>query len=123
MDTSQVKKVRCRERRMLRVRKSLRGTSTKPRLSVIRSNLNIYLQLIDDTTGHTLASLSTLSKSIRGTELAKKSKGSARELGKAMAKLAKEKNIETAVFDRGLRKYHGLVAEVAEGAREAGLSL
>lgn len=123
MDTSQVKKVKCRERRMLRVRKSLRGTSTKPRLSVTKSNLNIYLQLIDDTTGHTLVSLSTLSKANKGTELAKKSKSTSRELGKAMAKLAKEKNIKTAIFDRGLRKYHGHVAEVAEGAREGGLSL
>jgi large subunit ribosomal protein L18 len=105
-----------RQRRVFRVRKALKGTLTKPRLSVYKSNKHLYAQLIDDTNSHTLASACTLSK-----EKMKKSKESAKQIGLTIAKLAKEKNINNIVFDRGRFKYHGLIAHLADGAREGGL--
>ena len=121
MDSSVIKKVIKRKRRALRVRKKLRGTSSRPRLSVVKSNAHIFVQLIDDQNHQTLASTSTLSKEFKGTEFSKKSKASARKLGEKIAELAKAKNVETAIFDRGSHKYHGVIAEVAEGARAGGM--
>jgi len=110
-----------RQRRVWRVRKELKGTAEKPRLSVFKSNKHICAQLIDDEQGITLASAGTLSKEFQDKKMGKKSKEAAREVGIAIAKVAKKKNILTAVFDRGFNKYHGLLAEVASGARETGL--
>jgi large subunit ribosomal protein L18 len=106
-----------RKSRALRNRKKLKGTPAKPRLSVCKTNKNIYLQLIDDSSGITLVSLSTLSKEISE----KKSKDSAKILGTKIAELALQKQIEQVVFDRGRCKYHGIVAEIANSARSAGL--
>lgn len=107
-----------REKRALRVRKKLKGSSERPRLCVIKSLKHIGAQLIDDETGVTLASFSTMSKELRGH---KKSKESARLVGEKIAEFAKEKNIEKVIFDRGRFKYHGLIAELAQGAREKGI--
>jgi len=104
-----------REGRHRRVRKKIRGTAERPRLSVYRSLTQIYAQLIDDVHGHTLISASTLSLK-KGIKIEK-----ARECGKAIAKQAKEKGIKNIVFDRSGYKYHGRIKAVAEGAREAGL--
>lgn len=110
-----------RVRRALRVRKHLRGTSTKPRLCVVKSNCHIQAQLIDDETGHTLGGAATFSKEFRATEFNKKNKASARKIGEQIAEIAKSKNIKEVVFDRGPSKYHGVLAELAEGARAGGL--
>lgn len=108
-------------KRALRVRKRLRGTAEKPRLTVHRSNRNLFAQLIDDEKGITLASYSTVVKGEKGTDNAKKSKASAKHIGQKIGEAAKKQKIEAAVFDRGHNKYHGLLAELAEGARETGL--
>lgn len=121
MDNSKKRRLRARNNRVMRVRKKLRGTDIRPRLSVSKTNKNIYAQLIDDVNGITIAGIGTLSKENKSTAFNKKSKEAARHIGKQIAELAKGKSIETVIFDRGRFKYHGVVAELAEGAREAGL--
>jgi large subunit ribosomal protein L18 len=108
-------------KRALRVRKHVRGTSIKPRLSVIKSNKHIQVQLIDDENGITLGHASTFTSEFRDTEFGKKNKASARKLGEVIAQKAIEKNIKEVVFDRGPSKYHGILAELADAARSAGL--
>ena len=107
-----------RQKRHLRVRGAISGTPERPRLNVFRSLNNIYAQIIDDTTGTTLVATSMLAASFEGNggncEGAKK-------VGQEIAKLAKEKGIQTVVFDRGGYLYHGRVKALAEGAREGGL--
>jgi large subunit ribosomal protein L18 len=110
-----------RRRRKLRVRKQVRGSAEKPRLSVFKSNMHIFAQLIDDDKGFTIASAGTVMKEFQGNKLGKRSKESARAVGAKIAEVAKQKNIANAVFDRGFNKYHGLLAEVANAARETGL--
>lgn len=121
MRNTTVKNQRLRERRALRVRKHLRGTSMKPRLCVVKSNKHIQVQLIDDDTGSTLGSAATFSKEFRDTEFAARNKESAKKLGSRIAEIAKEKNIKEVVFDRGPFKYHGILAELADAARKGGL--
>lgn len=111
----------CRKRRAMSVRKKVRGEAAKPRLSVFRSNQHILAQVIDDEARVTLFGIGTLSKEFQGTPFAKKSKSAAREIGKRIAAEAKKKQIEHVVFDRGFYKYHGVIAELADAAREAGL--
>ena len=123
MNKESIKRHKLRTRRKIRVRKKLRGNSLKPRLCVVKTNRHIFLQLIDDEKGKTLGSASTLSKRFRTGENNKKSKSSGRALGKEIAGLAKELKILQVVFDRGRSKYHGILAEVAEGAKEAGLKI
>ena len=108
-----------RQKRRYRVRKRLKGTAKRPRLSVFKSHRHIGGQLIDDEAGVTLAFLTTASKgSFRER---KKSKVDARFIGTELAKLARSKKIEQVIFDRGRFKFHGLVAELAHAARENGL--
>lgn len=107
-----------RIKRHLRVRKKVSGTPEMPRLSVYRSEKNIYAQIIDDTKGITLVSASSLDKEL---EVAGSNKEGAKLVGEAVAKRALEKGISKVVFDRGGYIYHGRVKELAEGAREAGL--
>ena len=104
--------------RHVRVRGKISGTPERPRLSVFRSNANIYAQIIDDVNGVTLVSASTLEKEFEG---ATGNKEAARKVGALVAERAKAKGIEEVVFDRGGYVYHGRVAELAEGAREGGL--
>lgn len=110
-----------RHRRVMRVRKGLRGNAVKPRLCVSKTNKHISAQLIDDEAGVTLASAGTMTKAFRSTEFTSKSKAAARQVGIKLAELAKQKKIDSAVFDRGHHKYHGILAELAHGARESGL--
>lgn len=110
-----------RKRRAMHVRKAVRGTSEKPRLSIFRSNRHLLAQLIDDENHKTIVGVSTLSKDLKGTEFSKKSKESAKEIGKRIAKEAKKNNIQTIIFDRGAYKYHGIIAELADAARAEGL--
>ncbi|MBP3223324.1 MAG: 50S ribosomal protein L18 [Actinomycetaceae bacterium] len=110
-----------RTRRHFRLRKKVVGTPQRPRLVVTRSNRHMVAQVIDDTAGHTLASASTLEASLRSENANKVDKS--RKVGELIAKRAQEAGITTVVFDRGGNKYHGRVAAVADGAREAGLVL
>lgn len=111
-----------RKRRTLRVRRKIHGTATRPRLAVVKTNKHILAQLIDDDAHHTIGSFSTLSKDIRQTEFNRKSKVAARKIGEEIAKIAVSKNIKEVIFDRGPSKYHGILAELANGARENGLT-
>ena len=115
---SELKRRNCqRKSRAIRVRKKLRGSSDKPRLCVTKSNVHISVQLIDDEVGVTLASASTMQQDLKG----RKSIESAKRVGAKIADLAKEKSIQKVVFDRGRNKFHGVIKEVANAAREAGL--
>jgi large subunit ribosomal protein L18 len=121
MDKSQIRRNQSRKSRVFRVRKKVRGTAEKPRLTVSKTNAHLYVQLIDDEKSLTLASMGTLSKKNGKGELAHKSKESARKIGQGIAAAAKKLQIERIVFDRGRHKFHGIVAELANSAREAGL--
>ena len=107
-----------REKRRKRVRRKIAGTANRPRLSVYRSNVNIYAQLIDDDAAQTLAAADS-----REVGEAENRKEAARKVGELIARKAREAGIEVAVFDRGGNKYHGRIAALAEGAREGGLKL
>jgi large subunit ribosomal protein L18 len=114
-------KFQARKHRQLRVRGRVTGTSERPRLSVYRSLSNIYVQVIDDSAGKTLVSASTIDSEI-AAQLKDKSKvDAARVVGKVVAERAKNAGITQVVFDRAGYQYHGRVAALAEGAREAGL--
>lgn len=107
-----------RKRRHIRVRRKISGTAECPRLCVYRSNNNIYVQLIDDVAGNTLAQASTLDKQVKTKH---SNKEAASEVGALIAKRALEKNIKSVVFDRGGYIYHGVVKELADAARKGGL--
>src|SRR5437868_1460744 len=111
-----------RIRRHHRLRKRVAGSSVRPRLSVFRSNIHIYAQVIDDTTSRTLAAASskdsTLAQSLAGQNKTERAKA----VGKLIAERARDAGISQVVFDRGGYKYHGRVQALAEAAREAGLS-
>ncbi|MEO1449837.1 MAG: 50S ribosomal protein L18 [Bacteroidota bacterium] len=114
------KKVLRRKRIQRRLRTRINGTADKPRLSIFRSNKQIYAQLIDDVEGKTLASCSSRSKELNLQAVSKTDVS--REVGKKLAESAKAKGIEVVVFDRSGYKYHGRIKALAEGAREGGLN-
>jgi large subunit ribosomal protein L18 len=114
-------KAAARGRRHLRVRKRVSGTTVRPRLVVNRSARHVFVQVIDDTQGVTLASASTLEADLRSFEGDKTAK--AKRVGELVAERAKAAGIEAVVFDRGGNRYHGRVAAIADGAREGGLAL
>ena len=114
------KKAVARKRRHTRVRKKVTGTASRPRLVVSRSTRHLFVQVVDDTAGRTVASASTMESSLRAAEGDKTAK--ARKVGELVAERAKKAGIEAVVFDRGGNKYHGRVAALAEGAREGGLA-
>jgi len=107
-----------RQKRHKRIRRNLSGTAVRPRLSVFRSNTNIYAQLIDDVEGVTLASASSLDTNVSGDSKVEE----AAAVGALIAKQAKDKDITVVVFDRGGYQYHGRVKALADAARENGLS-
>jgi large subunit ribosomal protein L18 len=107
-------KLRKQNKRKLRVRTKIKGISNRPRLSVYRSNKNIYAQIVDDTKGTTLASASSLKLKETGAKAAEK-------VGSNIAKSATKKGTKTVVFDRGQYKYHGQIKALAESARKNGL--
>ncbi|KYZ77717.1 50S ribosomal protein L18 [Anaerosporomusa subterranea] len=110
-----------RKQRHLRVRKTLHGTTERPRLNVFRSLHHIYAQIINDETGVTLVSASTVEKEVSASLVNGGNTEAAKAVGTAIAKRAAEKGIEKVVFDRGGYIYHGRVAALAAAAREAGL--
>jgi large subunit ribosomal protein L18 len=111
-----------RQRRRFRVRKRIRGTPQRPRLSVYRSHRNLACQIIDDTTGRTLVAVSTASKELRGTLPYGGNKKAAEVVGKLLAEKALAAGITQVAFDRGHYKYHGRVAALADAARAGGLN-
>ena len=110
-----------RRRRHLRVRKKVQGSALRPRLVVSRSARHVFVQIVDDGTGHTLASASTMEADLRAVGADKTAK--ARKVGELVAERAKAAGVAQVVFDRGGNRYHGRVAAIAEGAREGGLTL
>lgn len=116
---SQDSKVIRRQKLRWRIRNKVQGTAQTPRLSVFRSNKDIYVQLIDDATGTTLAAASSRDKDIAAIAGNKVEKSA--NVGKALAQKAKALGIEACIFDRGGYLYHGRVKSVADGAREGGL--
>ncbi len=110
-----------RRRRHLRVRKKVEGSAARPRLVVTRSSRHVFVQVVDDGSGRTLASASTMEADLRTAGTDKTAK--ARRVGELVAARAKAAGVEQVVFDRGGNRYHGRVAAIADGAREGGLSL
>ena len=110
-----------RDRRHSRLRKKIEGTASRPRLVVTRSARHVFVQVIDDAKGHTLAFASTLEADMRTFSGDKTAK--AKKVGELVAERAKKAGIDSVVFDRGGNKYAGRVAAIADGAREGGLSL
>ena len=105
-----------------RVRRNIRGTEERPRLSVFRSSKHIYAQIIEDVTGKTLAAASTVSKVVAGDLKSSGNVEAAKAVGTAIAKIALDNNIKQVVFDRNGFLYHGRVKALADAAREAGLT-
>ena len=116
-----LKKEALRVRRHARVRKKVFGTAETPRLNVFRSLQNIYAQVVDDVDGKTLVAASSIDKEIKSQISSGGNVDGAKLVGQLLGKRAVEKGIETVVFDRGGFQYHGRVAALAAGAREAGL--
>jgi large subunit ribosomal protein L18 len=114
-------KMRLRSRRTFRVRKNVRGTSERPRLSIFRSLKHTYAQVIDDSTGKTLAAASSVEKGVGGELKSGGNKAAAETIGKVIAERAKAAGVTKVCFDRGSSKYHGRVATLADAARAGGL--
>lgn len=112
-----------RIKRRARIRKKIRGTSVRPRLSVFRSTKHVYAQIIDDTAGATLAAASTMDKDVKDQPKFENKRAAATFVGKLIAQRALDKGIKQVVFDRNGFLYHGRVKALSEGAREAGLEL
>ncbi len=110
-----------RARRHARLRKKVVGTAARPRLVVTRSSRHVFVQLVDDAQGHTVASASTLEADLRALDADKTAK--ARKVGELVAERAKAAGVTDVVFDRGGNRYAGRVAAIADGAREGGLNL
>ena len=120
MNTAAIKR-QSRLKRKKRIRKKLSGTPERPRLSVFRSARHIYAQIVDDVSGHTLASATSLEKKTKESTDFENNVAMARFVGKLVGERAVEKGIQSVVFDRNGFLYHGRVKAVSEGAREAGL--
>ena len=112
--------VLARRRRHIRVRKKVSGTPSRPRLVVTRSSRHVFVQVVDDIAGNTIASASTMEADLRAASGDKTAK--ARRVGGLVAERAKAAGVEAVVFDRGGNRYHGRIAALADGAREAGLN-
>jgi large subunit ribosomal protein L18 len=115
-------KTEARRERHARLRKKVSGTQERPRLCVRRSLHHLYAILVDDVRGHTLATASTVEKSLASDLESKTNLAAARAVGSAIAAKAKQAGISSVVFDRGGYKYHGRVRALADAAREAGLT-
>jgi large subunit ribosomal protein L18 len=114
-------KTAAKGRRHARLRKRITGTTDRPRLVVTRSARHVFVQIVDDSKGHTLASASTMEGDLRSFDGDKTAK--ARKVGELLAERAKKAGVEDVVFDRGGNRYAGRVAAIADGAREGGLNL
>jgi large subunit ribosomal protein L18 len=113
-------KAASRQRRQVRGRKKVHGSTERPRMVVTRSSRHLYVQVVDDTVGRTLAAASTMEPDLR--QLAGDKTAKAKRVGEVLAERAKAAGVESVVFDRAGNKYHGRVAALADGAREGGLA-
>ena len=120
---SQEERLRKRLKKKKRIRKKIVGTTERPRLTVFRSSKHIYAQIVDDTTGKTIASVSTMSKEMKGKVKNGGNVESAKLIGDLVAKAAQKAKVTSVSFDRNGYLYHGRVKALAEAAREAGLNL
>src|SRR6266705_2837134 len=118
MKSAATPRLKGRPRRHMRIRKKVKGTAERPRLAVYRSLNHIYAQLVDDLSGRTILTVSSLSKDVVPKGAGKGKLGASKLVGKQIAALAKEKGIDRVCFDRGGYLNHGRVKAVAEGARE-----
>ena len=118
---SKIDKNESRQRRHLRIRKKIEGTSERPRMNVYRSLQNIYVQVINDITGETIVSASTMDKEVKGKIKKTGNIDAAKAVGKLIAERALKKGIKQVVFDRGGYLYHGRIKGLADSARESGL--
>ena len=114
----QLDKLRKREKRRIHVRKNISGSPEKPRMTVYKSNTQIYVQVIDDLAGNTLASVSTLEEAMKGV---RRNVEGAGKVGEEIGKRLSEKGIKTVIFDRNGYKYHGIIKALADGARKSGI--
>lgn len=121
MSFSSQKKAELRKRRHYRVRKKVVGTEARPRLAIFRSNSHITAQVIDDSTGRTIAAAATIEKDLKADSTGTGNKSAAAAVGRLVAERAKAAGVTQVVFDRGGFLYHGRVAALADAAREAGL--
>ena len=115
-------KVAKRKKRAMGVRKRVTGAPTRPRITVFRSAKHIYVQAIDDDTGKTLAAASTMDKQLKGSLAGDKKVDQAKKVGSLLGERLKAAGVESAVFDRNGFRYHGRIAAIANGAREAGIT-
>ncbi len=122
MDKNKFKKAR-RNKIRRRIRSTIRGTSERPRMAVYKSNKHLHVQLVNDLDGVTLFGLSSNSAGLRDQLAGKPGSEQAKMLGQELAKTAKDRGIEKVVFDRSGYKYHGIIKELADAAREGGLDL
>ncbi|MCX7023495.1 MAG: 50S ribosomal protein L18 [Spirochaetes bacterium] len=111
-------KLRRRDQRRSHVRKNLEGTTERPRMTVYRSNRYLYVQVVDDSKGRTLAAASSLDETLKGVKC---NVGGGARIGEEIGKRLKEKNIAKVIFDRNGYKYHGIVKAIADGARKSGI--
>lgn len=111
-------KIRKRAARKVHVRKTIVGSSDRPRMTVFKSNRNLYVQIVDDAAGNTIVSGSTLEEALKGT---KPTVEGGAKLGELVGARLKEKNIGSVVFDRNGYKYHGVIKAIADGTRKAGI--
>ena len=116
-----MKKLIRRDRRKRSIRKKISGTPERPRMTVHKSNRNIYVQIIDDVEGKTICGVSTLIPALKGKAETRKNVNFAASIGEELAKSAQEKGVKKVVFDRAGYKYHGVVKAVADAARKNGL--
>ncbi|MEO8082334.1 MAG: 50S ribosomal protein L18 [Ardenticatenales bacterium] len=121
MSTISIERRTSRLRRHNRVRRRVAGTQVRPRMAVFRSLKHIYAQIIDDTTGHTMASASTRETALAGDLGGQPKRAQAKVIGRVAAERAQALGIDAVVFDRGGYRYHGRIQALADGAREAGL--
>ena len=123
MESSQKQAVERKKKRVLRIRKRIFGTAEKPRVCVTKTNIQLYIQLIDDVEGKTLVSMSSLSKELKQPNLKSANVESAKKLGAYIAAKCSELGIKQAVLDRRGNKYHGQIASLADALRENGIQI
>jgi large subunit ribosomal protein L18 len=120
-DVQSKAKNEARRRRQRRVRAKIHGTAERPRLNIFRSNENIFAQVINDDLGHTIVSASTIDKELAAQVDGKTKSEAAKIVGQVLGERAKQAGVDAVIFDRGGFQYHGRVAALADGARDAGL--
>ena len=123
MDTSQLKALKRKQKRVMRIKKKIIGTSQRPRICVNKTNKQLFVQLIDDESSLTLVSMSSLNKEIKKTESGKSNKEVAKKLGEMISAKCVDAGIKQATLDRRGNKYHGQIASLAEVMRENGVQI